>query len=101
MDVLFEVFEVTLRYIIQNNNFGHRFEETPAYIKVSITDTRKAVFIFNNFFPLSLTTSLVFRILVYVFRLEAHLHREHACFSLYFANCSRTHGCWSVQFVVL
>ena len=48
MDVPFEVFEVTLRHIIQSNNFGHRFEETPAYIKVSITDTRKAVFIFNK-----------------------------------------------------
>ena len=48
MDVPFEVFEVTLRHIIQSNNFGHRFQETPAYIKVSITDTRKAVFIFNK-----------------------------------------------------
>ena len=52
MDVPLEVFEVTLRHIIQNNNFGrnfgHRFEETPAYIKVFITDTRKAVFIFNK-----------------------------------------------------
>lgn len=48
MDVPLEVFEVTLRHIIQSNNFGHRFEETPAYIKVSITDTRKAVFIFNE-----------------------------------------------------
>ena len=45
---LLEVFEVTLRHIIQSNNFGHRFQETPAYIKVSITDTRKAVFIFNK-----------------------------------------------------
>ena len=43
-----EAFEVTLRHIIQSNNFGHRFQETPAYIKVSITDTRKAVFIFNK-----------------------------------------------------
>ena len=48
MDVPLEVLEVTLRHIIQSNNFGHRFEETPAYIKVSITDTRKAVFIFNK-----------------------------------------------------
>ena len=49
MDVPLEVFEVTLRHIIQSiNNFGHRFEETPAYIKVSITDRRKAVFIFNK-----------------------------------------------------
>lgn len=52
MDVPLEVFEVTLRHIIQSNNFGrnfgHRFEETPAYIKVFITDTRKAVFIFNK-----------------------------------------------------
>ena len=48
MDVPFEVFEVTLRHIIQSNNFGHRFQETPTYIKVSITDTRKAVFIFNK-----------------------------------------------------
>ena len=48
MDVPFEVFEVTLCHIIRSNNFGHRFEETPAYIKVSITDTRKAVFIFNK-----------------------------------------------------
>ena len=47
-DVPLEVFEVTLGHIIQSNNFGHRFEETPAYIKVSITDTRKAVFIFNK-----------------------------------------------------
>ena len=48
MDVPLEVFEVTLCHIIQSNNFGHRFEETPAYTKVSITDTRKAVFIFNK-----------------------------------------------------
>ena len=49
MDVPLEVFEVTLRHIIQSiNNFGHRFEETPAYIKVSITDRRKAAFIFNK-----------------------------------------------------
>ena len=48
MDVPLEVFEVTLCHIIQSNNFGHRFEEMLAYIKVSITDTRKAVFIFKK-----------------------------------------------------
>ena len=48
MDVPLDVFEVTLHHVIQSNNFGHRFEETPAYIKVFITDTRKAVFIFNK-----------------------------------------------------
>ena len=48
MDVPLEVFEVTLCHMIQSNNFGHRFEETQAYTKVSITDTRKAVFIFNK-----------------------------------------------------
>ena len=43
-----EVFEVALRHIIQSNNFGHRFDETAAHIKVSITVMRKAVFIFNK-----------------------------------------------------
>ena len=48
IDVAREVFNVISCHIIQSNNFGHQFKETSACIDVAITDTRKALFIFNK-----------------------------------------------------
>ena len=48
MDIPKEVFSIIFEEIIEHNGYGHESKETAACIEVSVTEKKKAMFIFNH-----------------------------------------------------